>query len=147
IWLGGLRLTDYNFFVGFYLEAAALAALAAGLIFAARRLRGRTSYADAFFPLAVLNFGQGVTYIWWWQVNTLRARLSAGVFLILVVRHGATLTFRPVLAAAACLALFPFCGPHGLPYAVLLAPWFAAWAVSRWHAGTRHSLVVLGAAA
>lgn len=127
IWLGVLQLTDYDFLVGNVLLAAALAGMAAALIVGARRLRGRTAYTDAFFPLAVLNFGQGQTFAWWWQVNSILAPLTATAFLLLVVRHGRAPALRHVVTAGVCLVLLPFCGPGGLPYALVLALWLPFW--------------------
>lgn len=128
LWLGVLNLTDYNFLVGNVAQAAALAGMAAALIFGARRLRGRTGYTDAFFPLALLNFGQGQTFVWWWQVNSILAPLAAGTFLLIVVRHGREPALHHVVGAGVCLVLLPFCGPGGLPYALVLAPWLPMWA-------------------
>ena len=42
----------------------AMAASALGLILAVRRLRGRTTLADAFFPILLLNWAHSVNFIW-----------------------------------------------------------------------------------
>ena len=53
------RLTSSDFRAGMYLNVLALGALAFVLIRTAGFLRGRVSYADAFFPLALLHWGHG----------------------------------------------------------------------------------------
>lgn len=150
LWLGVLKLTNYNFQAGMFVTATLLSALAALLLVTARQVRGWTAYADAFFPLAVLNFGQAMTYLLWFQVNSLMAPLVASVFLVLVVWHGRAPAFRHVVGAGACLVLLTVCGPGGLPYALLLAPWLLAWAWQRWHTGgptaPRESLIAAGLA-
>src|SRR5262249_34261694 len=63
------QLTGYAFRFGNFLSIALVAAVAAGVLLTARRLRGRFSFADAFFPLALLNVGQGYNFYCFWQVN------------------------------------------------------------------------------
>ena len=53
IWLGILKLTNYDFRAGNFLVVLAFGAVAGGMILAARAVRGTTSYADAFLPLSV----------------------------------------------------------------------------------------------
>src|SRR5262245_60699797 len=69
IWIGMLKLTRGDFRVGMFLNVLAVAALAAAMMEAARRQRGRTSYADAFIPLVSLHVGQSTNFLWWWQIN------------------------------------------------------------------------------
>ena len=52
------RLTNCDYRAGMVLNVITLAALAFAMIRVARRLRGSLSYADAFFPLALLQLGQ-----------------------------------------------------------------------------------------
>jgi len=149
IWFGVLKLTNYNFRVGNFLTVLGLGALAAGLILAARSVRGRTSYADAFFPLAVLNFSQAQNYLWWWQFNHVLPALLASALLILIVVRGNRLGFRGALAAAVCLILLSLSGPGALPFVLALGLWLAAWGVASWRAAPgprerRLALLVLG---
>jgi hypothetical protein len=88
IWKSVLELTDYDFRTGNFLTVLALAALAFAMIWTARKIRGRTIIADAFFPLAILNFGQAEVLLWWWQVNHVLAPITATLLLSILVLHG-----------------------------------------------------------
>src|SRR6188474_791651 len=81
IWKGVLQLTGYDFRTGNFLTVLALAAIAGAMIWTARKIRGHTILADAFFPLAILNFGQAQVFLWWWQVNHVLAPILASVLL------------------------------------------------------------------
>src|SRR5215471_11434451 len=69
IWKTVLQSTDYDFRAGDFLIVAALALMALGLVWTAGKVRGRVRVSDAFFPLALLNFGQAQVFLWWWQIN------------------------------------------------------------------------------
>jgi hypothetical protein len=129
IWLGVLRLTNYDFRAGNFLDVLATGAVAAAMILAARRVRGGTSFADAFFPLALLNFGQAWNFQWWWQVNHVLPPLVASMLLLLIVSRGARLTFRYAVLAGVYLVLLALCGPAGQPYVLAFALWLGYWAV------------------
>jgi hypothetical protein len=62
IWKSVLQSSGYNFRTGNFLTVLALALLAFAMIWTSRRIRGRTSIADAFFPLVLLNFGQAQVF-------------------------------------------------------------------------------------
>jgi hypothetical protein len=70
VWLGLLRVTGYDFRAGMYCNVLLLGALALVLILAARKLRGRTSYADAFFPLILLHWGHWENLLWPGRFNS-----------------------------------------------------------------------------
>ena len=139
-------LTGYSFFAVAFFNPLALGAMAAGMIWVARRLRGRTSYLDAFFPLALLHFGQGDNLLISWEVVfVVPVMVTVGVLLILV-RLDAQRTFLPLLAAGLGIALHPFCGGPGVPYAPGLALWLGYAAVlhgRRPERGARLQAVVL----
>ena len=137
IWLGALRLTDYDFRFGNFFLILAWAAMAAGMILVSKAIRGRTSYSDAFFPLALLTLGQGVNFFWWWAVNQMIAPLVACILLMIIVLRGKDLPPRLALATAILLVLLPLCGPGGLPYVVVLAVWLAHWSYRHWSAPNR----------
>ena len=117
------RTFGFDFRVGMVFNVCATAALALGLIQAARRLRGRASLADAFFPLVLLNWGQGINFIWGWQVEFFLSTSLAGAVLLVLASSGD----RPSLAALGTiwvlLVLMVGCGAHG----VALVPAIAAW--------------------
>src|SRR5262249_20409083 len=51
------RLSHHNFRTGMVANVIILGLTAAAMIRAARKLRGRTSFSDAFFPMAMLHWG------------------------------------------------------------------------------------------
>lgn len=148
LWLGVLRLTEYDFRAGSFVAIVAWAVMASAMILTAKVLRGHTSYADAFFPLALLNFGQGLNFFWWWTVNQMVAPFVACTVLLIIVLPGRDLQPRFALATAILLVLLPLCGPSGLPYVATLAVWLAHWTYLRWSSSEgrerRISLLVLG---
>jgi len=142
--------TSYDFRIGVVFNVAALAALAAGMILTARRVRGYTAYSDAFFPLALLHWGLtavrwnfGVHYVCWTVVAT--------SFLLIVVRHEGRISLQYALLGALCLLLLPMCGTIGLALVPALAAWLLLVSALEWRSengNRRGSLVaVLGGAA
>ena len=132
IWKGVLESTDYDFRAGDFLTVLTLAGTAAFLIWTAGRIRGRIILADAFFPLALLNFGQAQVFLFWWQINHVLAPVTAILLLALLVRRGNDLQLRHAALIGAGLILFVLCGPGGLPYVIALAFWLFVWAASYW---------------
>jgi hypothetical protein len=132
IWLGVLKATDYDFRVGNFLDVTALAAVAAGMILAARAVRGWTSFSDALFPLAILNPAQAMDFIWWITVHQiLPSLLASGVLLIIVVK-GTRLGCGYAAVAGVCLVLLSLSGPGGLPLVLALGLWLVYWCVRSW---------------
>src|SRR5262249_38434966 len=78
LWAVLIRAPGPDFHAGVYVNALLLGAFAAAMIVAAKSLRGWTSYADAFFPLALLHWGHGVNIAWWWQINEVLPQVLVG---------------------------------------------------------------------
>ena len=87
------------------------------------RLRGWTTFSDAFFPLAFLNFGQGINFLWWWVFNHILAPMLACYLLLIILLRGKQLTPSSALLAGTCLVVLSLSGPGGLPYVLALALW------------------------
>ncbi len=105
----------------------ALAALSSAMIVVARGLRGRTSYADAFFPLALLQWGFPKPLIWGWgYLAYLVPTLVASPLLLIAARRGAPLTPGIAMLAGTCLALLPLCSAAGMVYLPLISIWLAS---------------------
>ena len=146
--LGLLRATG-DFRATMVFDTLALAAVAAGMILVARRLRhGRTSLADGFFPLLLLQLGNWDNLVWAWQIQFVLPTVLAMALLLLIVArpvptHGA--------AAAGALALIglPLSGANGLLFAPPLAAWFAyaAWERRRRDAAADSAEIALPAGA
>ena len=145
------RITRCDFRAGMFFNVLALAGLAATLIAAARRLRGWTSYADAFFPLLLLHWGQCGNLLWSFEVQFVSSTVLAGILLSVIVRVTDRLTLAMVALAGACLLLLPLCGANGVALVPALALWFGYSGVTKWHSsrpnGPRRSLGLLAFAA
>ncbi len=141
-----IRASGFDFRAGMFLSVAALGTLAAGLIGAARGLRGGTRYSDAFFPVACLNWGHFAAFSWCSVFGLVCPSAIGGGVLLLSLRRG-----RPTLAAAAALSLLPLCGASGLALVPALSLWFWGSAASHWRSGEpggrRRALGILAMAA
>jgi hypothetical protein len=134
IWLFWIKLTN-SFRVGAYVNIAVLGVLALAMIATARRLPGRISYTDAFFPLLMLHQGQGINFLWSYQISEMLPAFLQCVVIMLVVRHP-TPTSGAALRIGLCLALIGLAGPGGLPFALALALWLAMWGLRQWRTVT-----------
>ena len=132
IWKGVLQLTDYDFRFGNFLTVFAMAGVAFAMLWVARRIRGRTIVADAFFPLALLNFGQSLVFLWWWQVNHVLAPITACMLLLILVLSENSMGVGTAILMGAGLVLLGVCGPGGLPYILVLGVWLLVWIATYW---------------
>lgn len=112
-------------------DTLALAALAAGMILVARRLRGRTSLADAFFPLLMLHLGNWDNLLWAWQIQFVLPTVLAGTVLLAIVARPTLATPWTACGGGLALVCLPLSGANGL----LLAPPLAAWFIWQTWAG------------
>ncbi len=145
LYLALARLTGGDFRAGMYANALILGFLAVGMIRAARRLRGGTTYADAFFPLALLHVGHADSFLASFQVAFTVAALLTCCLLWLILWSRHPLTVWTALAGGVGLLLLPLCGAHGLPFVPPLAGWLVLWAWRdrRLPGGFRRLLLVL----
>src|SRR5262249_26561750 len=126
LWMGG-----YDFRAGMLFNVVAMGVLAFGLISLAGKLRGRTSWTDACFPLLLLGWGHSDNFLWGWQVGFGVSTLLAG-FLRVFIATGSDWSIGRIIAIDFCLMSLPLCGGSGLPLAVPLALWLAFAATERW---------------
>lgn len=132
-----------------YIDALLLSGLALAFMAGSRRLRGRTSFADAFFPVALLHWGHAETLIFFIQICfVLPIVLFSAVMIAIATRawEGRTAV---VAAIAVAVALLPLNGGIGMLMAPPLVAWMAFVAVARWRGGVagRRDAVVLTASA
>jgi hypothetical protein len=107
-------------------DTLALGAGAAAMIVVARRLRnGRSSLADAFFPLLLLHLGNWDNLVWAWQIQFVLPTVLALALLVIIVATPALPAFGVTAAAALALVALPLSGANGLLFAPTLAAWFA----------------------
>jgi hypothetical protein len=121
-----------DFRAGMYFNVLMMGALAFGMIITARCLRGRISYTDAFFPLLLLNWGQGLNFIWSWQTEFFLSTTLAGILLLIIARSGERLAPSAAVATGVCLLLLALCGAHGVALLPALALWLGYSAALRW---------------
>jgi hypothetical protein len=111
-------------------DTLAVGAVAAAMMLVARRLRGgRTSLADAFFPLLLLHLGHWDNLLWAWQIQfVLPTMLACVLLLVIVARPAPPAGWAAGLGALALIGL-PLSGANGLLFAPTLAAWlaYAAW--------------------
>ncbi len=139
IWLFWIKTTN-SFRVGTYVNIVVLGFLAMAMIWAARRLRGKASYTDAFFPLVMLHLGQGVNFLWSYQISEmLPAFLECAILLIALSRP--RLEPRGAVWIGICLILLALSGPGGLPFALAVSVGLAAWGLGQWQIEDRRGAV------
>ncbi|HET9039208.1 MAG TPA: hypothetical protein VFN40_03505 [Gemmatimonadales bacterium] len=116
-------------------DALAIAAAAAAMILVARRLRGgRTSLADAFFPLLLLHLGNWDNLVWGWQIQFVLPTVLACVLLLVIVASPAAPSRGAAAVAALALIGLPLSGANGLLFAPALGAWLA---YAAWHGAGR----------
>jgi hypothetical protein len=135
IYLAIGRATGFNFKAGAFFNVLLLAGMAAAMMLAARRLRGRTSIYDAFFPLLLLHWAQFENIGWGFQVNFITSVALAGAVLLFVARPRQRLSLVAAIGVAVCLAATGACGVFGLAYLPAMACWLLAAGVGRWRDG------------
>lgn len=143
-----------DFRSGMFFQVAVLALLALALVFAARRLRGASSIADAFFPLALLHRGNPENLLLGMQI-TIVVPIALVMLAVWLALHSAERSPGPprTLAAAgivACLLLLPLNGGFGLMQTPPLLALAVAGGVAQIRASTwsdrRAGLILLGGA-
>jgi hypothetical protein len=133
--LGLYRVGHYDFSTGVQLGPLLMSALAAAMIASARRLRGRTSAVDAFFPLLLLHWGASESFLWTWQLVFFIPITLMGFVLLIIVNQGPKLSTASGVATGLCLLLLPFCGAMGVATVPILAGWLFYAGCSAWRDG------------
>jgi hypothetical protein len=95
-------------------RVCALGILAFGMIMVAKRVRGCASYADAFFPLALLQLGRYEFFILSNLICYVVPAVLAGILLLVIVGRATQLTLGSTVVAGVCLVLLPLCGAGGM---------------------------------
>jgi hypothetical protein len=121
--IGLAKLTHNDFRAGMYFNVLILGAVSGGLIAAAKGLRGKYDFADAFFPLSVLHCGNSENLLMGMQTNFILFTGLAGFLLITIARHPTSVPWRRSLAAGVALLCLLLSGGFGL----VMAPWLGLW--------------------
>jgi hypothetical protein len=133
--LGLLWPTKGDFRAGMIFSALSLGALAWALIHLAARLRGRSVWTDACFPVLLLNWGHCQNLLWAWQVAFVVSVVLAGTLLVLIAGAESPWSLSRALTAGLCIILLPLCGGTGLPFVLSLAVWAVIMSRALWRAG------------
>lgn len=139
ILLGLYHATDFDVRSGMLFTVCTLGLLAAALICAAQKVRGRASYADAFFPLALLNWGHAFNLLMGWQVVFTVPVALAGMLLLAIVRGGGTPGLGSLVTAGVCVLLLPLSGGMGLALVPAAALWLAVCGIALWRSDRPHA--------
>ncbi len=135
ILVGLTRLCRADFRAGLLAIVAAQSALAAVLILAVTKLRGRTIYADAFFPLALLHMGHHANFESSFQIGFVLSEVLACTLLLLIACTRRLSTVGGVVAAGMCLVALPYLGAQGVALVPALALWMVFSAAALWKKG------------
>ena len=123
ILLASYKLSGGDFRAGMFLNVLGFGMLAFALIRAARAVRGRTCFADAFFPVVLLSTGHARTFLWSMTFTDVVPSVLVGAVLIVIVRGGGQLTLRSAALSGLCLVMLPLCGGTGLAYVPAITTW------------------------
>jgi hypothetical protein len=137
ILLGLGWLTDYDFRAQAFLNVFLLSGLAALLIVSARRLRGHTTFADAFFPLLLLHWGHSECFLFSITLNHVLATVLMAGLLLLVLHYPQGLSPRATGLAGLCLFALPMCGANGLPVVLAFTAWLCWQGLLGWRSGVK----------
>ena len=145
-----LRLPPMDFLTGMYFNVLVTSALALAMVLVLRRLRGRSSYLDAFFPIILLNWSQAPNFLWCWQVQFYASMALSCTLVILIARSAGPPKGITALATGMCVMLLPVCGANGLGLVPALAVWLGYVGVLHWRSAEpgakREAMILVGAA-
>lgn len=128
IYLAVTKLAHNDFRAGMVFNIAALSLEAVAMIWVARRMRGVTTYSDAFFPLTLQTWGQADNLNCSFQVQFLCSSVLAIAYLALSAQSR-VLSTRGAIGLGMCSIMLPLVGGNGLglapaiTVAVILAGW------------------------
>lgn len=118
------RLAGGDYAVLVWVNLAILAVLSAGALVAVRRIRGRSAWGDAFFPLLILA-PQLPSLQWGFHVHFVMNSVAAVTLVLLAARFGLDVPVRWCWVAVVALVLLWGGGAPGMA----MLPGFVAWMV------------------
>lgn len=131
LYLGLFWLTQ-DLRAGCVVNLLSISLCAAGLIWLARRVRGRSSLTDAIFPLMLMHAGQGENLYMGYQMCFMLVTVLACGLLAVIVKTclGACCQVRSAVIATALGWLLLTCGAAGLCYGVAASAWVCLLAIA-----------------
>lgn len=118
-----------DFRSGMYFQVYLLGAVALAMILLARKLRGRTEFSDAFFPLLWLTWGNSTNLLMLHQLSIALPTAITSTILMLVAASPGPPRWRTSLAIGLCVVGLPLCGGPGVTTAPAIILWlcYAGW--------------------
>jgi hypothetical protein len=138
----GLLEATRDFRAGMVFNILLTAALAAALVLVARRIRGRTSIVDAFFPIVLLHLGNWENLLWSWQLVFVIATVLVGLMLVLLAGARLPLPRTVAWVGGAVLVVLPLAGGTALPMVLPAAAALGALALLKSTHPTSRRIVV-----
>jgi lipopolysaccharide transport system permease protein len=140
ILFGLLKLGGNDWRAGAVFSIVLLSILAAAFILVARKLRkGRSIFADAIFPLALLSMGNWENLFWSWQLTQVLPIALTCFLLLLIVTIEEKIRPGAMLAAGTVLILLPLSGANGLLWLPLNLLFFAYYGFRCWRGAAKGS--------
>ena len=132
LFYSNFKLFGVNVLPILYFDLTLCVILAAVLIWAAREVRGRTDYADAFLPVVLLNLGHGETFLWAQATVYVRTTFLAGSVLALLLARGTRPGRLSAFLAGMCVVALPLTFGGGVPLGFFLAFWLGYLGYRHW---------------
>ncbi|MCI0564021.1 MAG: hypothetical protein MN733_36560, partial [Nitrososphaera sp.] len=128
-----LKATHGDFRAGMIFNIISLGVLSVAMIYVARHVRnGRTSFVDAFFPVALLHLGHAENLFWSYEITQVIPTIVACVILLVIVANHTLMTPVAAVFAGTSLFLLPLNGINGVIYAPILAMWLGYLGFLHW---------------
>jgi hypothetical protein len=126
LWVLLYRLFGGDFRAGMVFNVLLIGALTFAWLRAAKRIRGRPSYGDAFFPVLLLAWQGKLSFFLWSFILQLALSTALAGGVLAIIAGSQTPPSAPKLVVAGlCVILLPLCGANGLVLVPALAVWLA----------------------
>jgi heme/copper-type cytochrome/quinol oxidase subunit 4 len=122
IYLFLLKITHGDFRSGMVFNVLSVGFLSAAFILVFKYIRGKTIYADAFFPIIFLHLGHWANLFWSWQIGFVLPTLFTCILFAIVLSYTGLLQMRVAIIAGICIVCLPLCGANGLMYQFMVLP-------------------------
>jgi hypothetical protein len=134
-----LKVTHGDFRVGMVFNVITLGMLAFAMIQLARQIRGKTDFADAFFPLILLHLGNWENLVWSWQLSFVVPVIIICGVLLVILNQPTLSTPNTAILAGVSLILLPLCGGTGILFMPFLLLWLCYCGLLHWKAAKNGS--------
>lgn len=126
-----------DFRTSMYVSVLMCAAAALALAYAAKSLRGRFDYTDAFFAIGLLHLGHFESFLIGFAIQEVMSTCLLVIVLLTILRSEPSLSRGQSLLVGSCLVILPTTGTAGFLLVPPLAIWLAYCAWVNWRVGGR----------